>query len=114
MIEIIAGIGIGLWSALAVTAVAALYAKKHDLLGDRRDRFLRGDIDSAFERIEDLEEEAKGLERILTDLTGKLTELYAERETGIMEPAQVIPGYSDEDIQKLIKGLQGARGSAKE
>ncbi len=89
MIEIIAGIGIGLWGALAVTVATFLYARKHDLLETKRDRFLRGDIDTAYERIEELESEINSMQSAQMDLSllvnKRLTEIYTALETRMAE-----------------------------
>lgn len=86
MIEIIAGIGIGLWGALAITVATFLYARKHDLLETKRDRFLRGDIDTAYERIEELESEINSMQSAQTDLSllvnKRLTEIYTALDRG--------------------------------
>lgn len=92
--EIIAGVGIGLWGALAVTVLAFMYAKKHDLIEQKKDRFLRGDIDTAQERIEELEREINHLQNAHTELsllvTKRLGEIYAAVDRATREDSRLV------------------------
>lgn len=67
MIELIAGMGIGLWCSLAITVTAVLYGMKHDLLGERRDAMLRRDVDNAQDNIAELENHLQRLDNSLTE-----------------------------------------------
>ena len=84
MLELIAGIGLGLWIALAVTVVTVLYARKHDLLGDRRDAMLRAEIENAFDKIADIENELAHVQNMQTEnglqTKKKLSEIYSAVE----------------------------------
>ena len=80
MIELIAGMGLGLWVSMAITVIAVLYARKHDLLGEHRDAVLRRDLDVAHDRIAELENQMTRLENSQTEaiMTNRkrLTEIH--------------------------------------
>lgn len=67
MIELVAGMGIGLWLSLAISIVAVLYARKHDLLGEKRDTIIRRDLDNAQDNIAELENHVMRLDNSLTE-----------------------------------------------